>query len=84
MSNSWGQLRHLSLGLLMGLIYIVLTLSHSWDQLGECHAVQQGIKARLCSRKRVQQKEETKPFQNQLSSTLQHSMELSQEKGASA
>ena len=52
--------------------------------LGECSAVQQGTKARLCSRKHNQQNEEAKNFQNQLSSSLQRSMELSQEKGASA
>lgn len=52
--------------------------------LGECSAVQQGTKARLRSRKRNQQNEEAKNLQNQLSSSLQRSMELSQEKGASA
>ena len=52
--------------------------------LGECSAVQQGTKARLRSCKRNQQNEEAKNLQNQLSSSLQRSMELSQEKGASA
>ena len=52
--------------------------------LGECSAVQQGTKARLCSHECNQQKEEAKNLQNQLSSILQCSMELSQEKGASA
>ena len=52
--------------------------------LGDCHAIQQSTKARLRSRKRTQQKEEAKNIQNQLPATLQRSLELSQEKGASA
>ena len=53
-------------------------------QLGERHALQQRTKARLCSHRRNQQKEKAKNLQEQVPSTLQRSMELSQEKGASA
>ena len=53
-------------------------------RLTECHALQQRTKARLCSHRRNQQKEEAKNLQDQVPSTLQCSMELSQEKGASA
>ena len=51
---------------------------------GECHAVQQKIKGTIRSCKRNNQKEEAKNLQIQLPSPLQHSMELSQERGASA
>ena len=62
---------------------LVDRIVHQEHYLGECHTVQQSTKARLRSHKRTQQKEEAKNLQNQLPSTLQRSMELSQEKGAS-
>ena len=51
--------------------------------LGDCHVVQQSTKARIHSHKRMQQIIEAKNLSNHLPSTLQRSMELSQEKGAS-
>ena len=52
--------------------------------LGECHAVQKQTKVRIRHHKRMQQNVEAKNLQTQLPSTLQRSMELSQEKGASS
>jgi hypothetical protein len=63
---------------------LVDRIVHQQHHLGDCNAVQQSTKARFRSRKRTRQKEEAKNLQNQLPSTLQRSMELSQEKGASA
>ena len=56
---------------------------HQEHLLGECHVVQQSIKARLRSEKHTQQKEEANNLQNQIPSTLKRLTELSQEKGAS-
>ncbi len=63
---------------------LVDRIVHQEHSLGDCHAVQQSTKARICSRKRTRQNEEAKSLQNQLPSTLQRSMDLSQEKGASS
>ena len=52
--------------------------------IGDCSALQQAAKAKLRSHKCNQQKEEANNLQNQLSSTFQCSMELSQKKGQSA
>ena len=52
--------------------------------LGECHAVQKQTKVRIRHHKRMQQNVEARNLQTQLPSTLQRSMELSQEKGASS
>ena len=51
--------------------------------LGECHIVQRNTKVRIRYHKRMQQNVEAKNLQIQLPSTLQRSMELSKEKGAS-
>ena len=53
-------------------------------QLDDYHLVQQNIKRRIQRTKHTKQKEETKIFQSNLPSPLQHSIELAQEKGASA
>ena len=63
---------------------LVDRIVHQDHHLGDCHEVQQSTKARLHSRKHTRQKEEAMYLQNHLPATLQHSMELSQEKGASA
>ena len=56
---------------------------HQEHHLGECHIVQRNTKVRIHYRKRMQQNVEAKNLQIQLPSTLQRSMELSKEKGAS-
>ena len=52
-------------------------------QLGSCHSVQQSIKRSIKHAKCMKQKEDAKDLQRNLPNTLQRSMELSQEKGAS-
>ena len=51
--------------------------------LDDCHSVQQILKRRLQHAKHMKQKEDAKNIQLNLPATLKHSMELSQEKGAS-
>ena len=52
-------------------------------RLDDCHAVQQSIKIRIQHNKRQKQKEDAENLQRILPPTLQRSMELSREKGAS-
>ena len=56
---------------------------HQEHHFGECHIVQRNTKVKIRYRKRMQQNVEAKNLQIQLPSTLQPSMELSKEKGAS-
>ena len=62
---------------------LVERVLHQDHQLANCQSVQQDIKAKVRSDKRVKQKEDARNLQRQLPVSLQHSMELSQEKGAS-
>ena len=52
-------------------------------QLGDCHGIQQQAKAAARSTKRLRQKEAAKDLHSQFSSSIQHCIELSQEKGVS-
>ena len=52
-------------------------------RLDDCHAVQQSIKIRIQHNKHQKQKEDAENLQHILPPTLQRSMELSREKGAS-
>lgn len=52
-------------------------------ELGNCHSIQQHIKRDLKLTRNSKQKDEAEHLQQSLSSSLQRSMELSQEKGAS-
>ena len=52
-------------------------------RLGCCHAAQQGIKKGIRHIKRLKQNEDAKELQHSLPTPLQHSIVLSQEKGAS-
>ena len=62
---------------------LVDRIVHQEHHLGECHIIQRHTKVRIRYCKRMQQNVEAKNLQIQLPSTLQRSMELSQEKGAS-
>ena len=63
---------------------LVDRIVHQQHHMGDCHLAQQEIKANISSCKRTQRKEEAKNLENQLPFNLQRSMELAQEKGASA
>ena len=52
-------------------------------QLADCQIAQRDIKAKVCLDKRVKLKEDARKLQSQLPASLQRSMELSWEKGAS-
>ena len=62
---------------------LVERVRHQDHQLADCQSAQQDIKAKLCSEKRAKQNEVASNLQSQLPASLQRSMELSQEKGAS-
>ena len=62
---------------------LVERVRHQDHQLADCQSAQQDIKAKLCSDKRAKQNEVASNLQSQLPASLQRSMELSQEKGAS-
>ena len=52
-------------------------------QLADCQIAQRDIKAKVCLDKHVKLKEDARKLQSQLPASLQRSMELSREKGAS-
>ena len=63
---------------------LVERVLHQDHQLTDCQSVQQDIKAKVSSDKRIKRKGDARNLQCQLPVSLQRSMELSQEKGASA